>query len=190
MAVATVCSGAVLSAQPPAPKFEVVSIKARQPGSPRVLLPSGFAPDQPGGRYVAPAVPVSLLIAFAYEVRQPNSRLLGLPAWATTTTDEVSAKAGDDFPQLSFEENRKQVRLMVREMLADRFGLRLHAETRQETVLKMSLDPGGRRLKEVAAPGRTVGTGRNRPIHDDNERRVRLAILKSDRTSAVLAHRC
>ena len=97
IAAATVCCGVALAAQQPAPKFEVVSIKARPAGSKPVVLPAGFTADQPGGRYVAPAVPVFLLIAFAYELRQPNSRLLGLPAWATTTTYEVSARPATIF---------------------------------------------------------------------------------------------
>jgi uncharacterized protein (TIGR03435 family) len=93
-----------------------------------------------------------LLITFAYDVRQPQSRILGLPGWTATTSYEVSARAADDFPLLSPDENRRQVRQMVQQMLADRFHLKLHSEVRQETVLKMSVDPGGLRLKEVAAP--------------------------------------
>jgi uncharacterized protein (TIGR03435 family) len=63
-----------------------------------------------------------------------------------------SAKAADDFPPLSPAENRRQVRLMVQQLLADRFHLKLHSEVRQETILKVSVDLGGLRLKEVAAP--------------------------------------
>jgi uncharacterized protein (TIGR03435 family) len=138
-------------AQQPLPKFEVVSIKARPRGSPPVVLPIGFTADQPGGRYVAPGTAVMLLIAFAYEVKQPLSRILGLPDWTTASYD-ISAKAGEDLPLLSPAENRRQVRLMVQQMLAERFHLKLHSEVRQETILKMSVDPGGLRLKEVAAP--------------------------------------
>jgi uncharacterized protein (TIGR03435 family) len=96
-----------------------------------------------------PVAAVVQLIAFAYDVKL--SRVIGLPA-SISGSYEVSAKAADDFPLLSFDENRKQVRLMVRQMLADRFGLRLHTEFRQETVLKMSVDPGGLRLAESSAP--------------------------------------
>ena len=149
LAVAAICS--VAAAQQPVPKFEVVSIKTRPPGSKPALLPSGYSPAQPGGRFVSPAGSVVSLIAFAYEVKQPDSRLSGLPPWAATSY-EVSASAADNFPALSPDENLKQVRLMVREMLAERFRLKLHAEVRQETVLEMSVDSGGLRLKEVAAP--------------------------------------
>src|SRR6185436_19104991 len=82
-----------------------------------------------------------------------------LPAWTTTSYD-VSARAAGDLPQLSPDENLRQVRLMVRQMLADRFRLQLHTEVRQETILKMLVDTGGLRLKEVAAPVPPEAEGR------------------------------
>lgn len=41
---------------------------------------------------------------------------------------------------------------MLRELLADRFKLRLHTETRQETILRMTVDKGALQVKEVGAP--------------------------------------
>jgi uncharacterized protein (TIGR03435 family) len=151
MAVTVLFDSAARAAQKPAAKFEVVSIRAVPASAPPVVLPSDWTPVQPGGRFTTPSTTLSGLILFAYEVRHWEVRLLGLPSWHTKRF-AVSAAAGGDFPQLSSEENREQVRLMVREMLADRFRLRLHAETRQGTILKMSVEKGGPRLKAVAAP--------------------------------------
>lgn len=152
LACAALCCGALAAtAQQPVPKFEVVSIRTLPSDRPPVLVEQSWTPVQPGGRYNHPSTTIVALITFAYGVKQPDSRLLGLPSWKSTGY-AVSAKAADDFPPLAPDENHEQVRLMVRHMLADRFRLKIRTEIRQETVLKMSVDPGGLRLKEVAAP--------------------------------------
>jgi uncharacterized protein (TIGR03435 family) len=145
-----VCGGAVFAAQRPIPKFEVVSIRTVERDRAPVTREAGFTPVRPGG-YVDPNTTVVPLIAFAYQVQQPDTRLLGLPTWAMTRYS-VAAKAAADFPLLSDADNQEQVRLMVRQMLADRFRLQIHEETREETVLKMSIDPRGLRVEEVGAP--------------------------------------
>lgn len=124
---------------------------------------------QPGGRFVTPGMGPVGLILFAYDVVRPAETLLPvLPDWAKNMRFAVSAVAGDDYPQLSLAENHERVRLMVREMLKDRFRLQMRTEMRQEKVLKMSIDPGGLRLKEVAAPvppeqaGRVTGSAGDR----------------------------
>ena len=148
---AALCCGVVSAAQQAAPKFEVVSIRALPPDAGTFLVPQGWTAVQPGGRYITPSTTLVGLILFAYDIRHADTRLLGLPDWKAKRY-AVSASAGDDFPRLSPEENRERVILMVREMLADRFRLRLHTEVRQETALRMTVEDGGRRLKEVAAP--------------------------------------
>jgi uncharacterized protein (TIGR03435 family) len=149
--VGAVCGGAVFAAQRPVPKFEVISIRTVERDRAPVTREAGFTPVRPGGGYVDPNTTVVPLIMFAYEVQQPDTRLLGLPTWAMTRYS-VAAKAAADFPLLSAADNQEQVRLMVRQMLADRFRLQIHGETREETVLKMSIDPRGLRVEEVAAP--------------------------------------
>jgi uncharacterized protein (TIGR03435 family) len=180
-----VSSVAMLSAQAPVssnPRFAVVSIRALSPDAPPTIFPQDFSPVLPGGRFRTPHTTVISLIAFAYGVRNPDARLLGLPAWRTTRY-AVAAAAGDDFPALAPEQNLEQVRLMVREMLADRFRLRLHEETRQQTVLRMSVGKGGLRLKEVPAPVPPEQEGRvNLALGDDGGR-----MIASKATMAALA---
>lgn len=148
-AVPSYCTSVV--AQKPATKFEVVSIRALPPSAAPVVLPSEWMPVQPGGRFSSPSSTLTSLILFAYEVRHWDVRLLGLPNWHTKRF-AISASAGADFPPLPSEKNVDQVRLMVREMLADRFRLRLHTEMRQGAILKMSVEKGGSRLTAVTAP--------------------------------------
>ena len=151
---AVLSSLAVVSAQAPvspAPKFEVISIRAVAPDAPQTIRPPGFDAFQPGGRYIDSDTNLFSLITVAYGVTYPDYRLLGLPPWKARRF-AVAAKAAEGVSVSSPDENREQVRLMLREMLADRFRLRLHTELRQETILRMSVETNGLLLKEVPAP--------------------------------------
>jgi len=63
------------------------------------------------------------------------------------TTKEVS-----EVPVLPPAENEQQVRLMLRAMLADRFRLQLHTETRKERILNLEAAGSGLKAQEVDAP--------------------------------------
>src|SRR5262245_48997043 len=103
-------------AQGPAdlPAFEVVSIKPRNADRP-AGVPS--SPD----RFVRPNVTVAQLIEYAYEVR--DFQIIGGPGWVRSDRFDVSAKAETAVPQA-------EQRLMVRRLLAERFGLQVHTEKR------------------------------------------------------------
>jgi uncharacterized protein (TIGR03435 family) len=90
------------------------------------------------------------LILFAYDATYRE--VVGLPDWEMTSLYAVNASAGDDYPPLSPDENRERERLMMRELLKDRFHLQLHTEARQVKVLEMSVEPGPLRMKQVPAP--------------------------------------
>jgi uncharacterized protein (TIGR03435 family) len=189
--VSLATSAAVLSAQAPAsspPRFEVVSIRALPPGT-MTILEQDFTPVLPGGRFRHPGASVMSLITLAYDVRNPDTRLLGLPAWSTTRY-AISATAGDGFPRLAPEDNKRQVQLMVRALLADRFRLQLHEETRQQDVLTMSVGKGGLRLKEVPAPVPPEMPGRvGLAMGDDGGRMIgnKVTLTSVARSFGVLA---
>ena len=140
-----------LSAQSGSPRFDLVSIRAVQPTGQPVFIEANFDPVRPGGQYVNPHTALIFLISEAYEVKDPSRRLVGLPKWAGQQYS-IAAKAADTFPVLPPNENRAQVRLMLRHMLQDRFKLKLRIEKRQEDVLVMTVEKGGLRMKEVAPP--------------------------------------
>jgi uncharacterized protein (TIGR03435 family) len=143
-----------LAAQPPNPKFEVVSIRVVPPNTPPAMRDVDFTPVQPGGQYVDSRTSLYWMIGFAYDVRNVNleRQLEGLPKWAKEQSYAVSAKAAPGLSALSPNENREQVRLMMRAMLADRFHLQLHTEARQERIFKLEIAKGGMKLKEVDPP--------------------------------------
>jgi uncharacterized protein (TIGR03435 family) len=162
--VTTAVAAAILGSTIPSiarqalPTFDVIAIHEVPSGRGTSLIASGRE-VQPGGRFVTQGIAVAGLILFAYDVVRPADTLLpALPDWAKTKRYAVNAAAGDTPPPSSGDE-RQRMRLMVREMLKDRFHLQLHTEPRQETILKMSLEPGRVRLKDVLPPASPAPTG-------------------------------
>ena len=142
----------VLAAQQsPAPAFDVVSIRAVAPNAPPTMREIDFTPVLPGGQYINSRTTVSAMISFAYNVKM-WLQMVGLPDWANEQSYSVAAKPAAGFPALSAAENREHVRLMMRAMLADRFHLKLHTETRQEQVFHLEVAKGGFKIKEVDPP--------------------------------------
>ena len=115
---------APIQAQAPAadggPAFEVASVKRNTSGEPGSRLE-----PLPGGRLNAVNVPAAALIRFAYDL--PAFQVLGGPDWLTADRFDVAATAQRD---ASIE----QTRLMLRRLLAERFTLSAHTETREQPV--------------------------------------------------------
>ncbi len=133
------------------PVFEVVSIREVPRNAPPVMRDQAFTPFRPGGQFVDPRANLAWMIVFAFHI--PSFiQLTGLPDWAKEQSFSVIAKPSEDFPQLPPEENVEQVRAMMREMLATRFHLKLHTESREQKVLKLQVARGGLKIKAVDPP--------------------------------------
>ncbi len=109
-----------LRAQSPAvdaehPAFDVASVKPGNPGNP------GMAMQIQGGRYTATNFPLRSLIMNAYRVS--HAQLLSGPSWLTDRFDIVAKAEGNPPPA--------QMQLMMRRLLADRFKLIVHTDTRE-----------------------------------------------------------
>lgn len=149
--VAAFAAGVLFAQQPAEPRFDVVSIREVPPNTPPSLRSQDFTAVLPGGQFIDPRTPLSHMIVFAYGVKS-YLQLAGLPGWADAKSFSVAAKPAESFPVLSPDENREQVRLMMRAMLAERFHLKLHTETRQERVMKLETAKGAIKVQEVEAP--------------------------------------
>jgi uncharacterized protein (TIGR03435 family) len=116
--------GDALSAGATTPKFEAASIKRNM---------------EPGGLRAQNA-PLMLLIQRAYAVQA--FQVAQGPAWMNTERYDFEAKAerGSD---------QKQVWVMLQTLLADRFRLRLHRETRELPVYDLRVAKGGSKLPAV-----------------------------------------
>ena len=143
-------------AQPPGarvPQFDVVSIKPSK--SDTSLFRSGSTPD--GISVVNTSL--LMLIRQAYGVFNSNDdRILGVPNWARTERFDIEAKVNgadlDDLHKL----NREQRGLMLQTLLADRFQLKAHRETRALPVYYLVITKDGPRLKQ-ATTGDTYPNG-------------------------------
>jgi uncharacterized protein (TIGR03435 family) len=134
-----VAASPALRAQAPAAvpvgRFEVASIKPSNPN------PASFQASLPlivpaYGRLQAQNMTLRLLIVAAYQ--KQSFQLLGGPAWLNTTKFDVDARAGD--PKTS----TTGLLDMLQRLLADRFKLRVHAETRQVPIYALMLARPGR----------------------------------------------
>jgi len=126
---------ALLAQAPPAApaaqqNVEVASVK---PGNPKPTGPLGATPMVlPAlGRLTAQNVTLRMLVMTAYN-RQPFEIIGGTPWWNQNKFD-ITAKAEDGSANLD------QMRMMLRGILADRFKLKAHAETREVPVYNLVL---------------------------------------------------
>ena len=127
------------------------------------------------GRFVAEDVPLYVLILMAYEVRE--HQLVGLPAWARTSRFSIAATYAEGQP------SEAHVLTMVRTLLAERFGLAVHRETRDRRryrlVLARSDGKLGPRLvrgaildcgKYLKEGGKQIGAGGPSPLNPGGQR--------------------
>ena len=127
--------------QPP-PAFEVASIK---PSDGHLGIDMKTFP----GRLSATAASLSQLIQAAYTAE----RLTGGPAWMDSDRFDIEAKTSED---LSGETDRviamgrpapRRMMLMLQTLLAERFNVKVHRETRQGNVFALVVAKGGPKLQ-------------------------------------------
>lgn len=139
-----------IAAPQAAPKsFYVASIK---PGSP-TMSKQRMIGVEPGGRFNAVNISLKMLLLFAYEIKP--AQLEQLPPWASSKTYSIQAVPPPGTPNLTRAARSDQVRQMLRSLLAERFHLQVHRETREMAVDDLVIAKGGPRLK----PGTAVGPG-------------------------------
>jgi uncharacterized protein (TIGR03435 family) len=95
----------------------------------------------PNGRVTGVNVVPMLLITSAYGVA--GFEVLNAPAWLSSERYDVNAKAPDGNP------SGEQSRLMMQSLLEDRFQLKVHRETKEGAVLKLSVAKSGIKLRPV-----------------------------------------
>jgi uncharacterized protein (TIGR03435 family) len=141
---------AVLDALPQAapPAFEVVSIRVNKPGQVRELSLRYL----PGGRFSATAVPIPVLVADAYDTARlnpsPEFQKLDLRAIERDLYDIEAIAPKDAIPAgTSSSIRNNKLKEMLRTLLADRFKLRVHYETKEQTVYAITVAKNGPKLE-------------------------------------------
>src|SRR5216684_4188998 len=117
-------------------EFEVASIK------PTATKDGSFTFDfPPGGRFSGRNLTVQNLLRIAYGLQ--DYQISGGPSWMTSAGFDLQARAAPDAGELP----REQVLRMVQVLLADRFHLAIHRETRQLPVYALVVGKTGPRLQ-------------------------------------------
>ena len=102
-----------------APAFEVAAIK---PSDPALRNNGCFLKGQPGGQtFIGRCITARILITYSYKII--DSQLVGGPNWLDTELYDFDAKADHSL-------TRAELAPMFQTMLADRFKLQFHRETR------------------------------------------------------------
>jgi uncharacterized protein (TIGR03435 family) len=122
------------------PTFEVASVKPNKSGDGRVMI--GM---QPGGRYTATNVPLRALIRQAYQVQ--DFQIVGAPDWINNERFDIVAKAEGDIPP-SQPGTTGPMQLMMRNLLAERFKLVTHQESREMPIYALVLARNDGKLGE------------------------------------------
>jgi uncharacterized protein (TIGR03435 family) len=145
--------------RPPAPAanlslaFEVASIRPSRPSEYMSIRPRADGISITG-------LSLRGLVFNAYNVPgmsmiSKDNQVLGLPVWARSDLFDVEAKIGDDclaaLQKLPLKEQFRQRQFMLQALLADRFKLRIHRETKEMPIYVLIVAKGGPKLKESQA---------------------------------------
>ena len=154
----------ILHPTDPLPSFEVATIKPwhRTPPPP---LPDGAPATQkiakidPGSGVpqlrpqLHMILPIEILITSAYNLRPGSGkRIIGGPEWLRQDIDqfEIQAKIDDTqfaaMQKMTPTQQREQIALMEQSLLADRFKLKVHFETRELPIYTLVIAKGGPKL--------------------------------------------
>jgi bla regulator protein BlaR1 len=136
-----------------APGFEVASIKPSAAGGHGMSIST-----TKGGRFTTENVPLRNLIMFAYDVR--SFQITGGPGWLTTDGWDISAKPEGEMP--SGPEGGRRIRAMLQTLLAERFKLVVHTETKEMPVYALVVGKNGPRLQvsPEGAKGPSMSSGK------------------------------
>jgi uncharacterized protein (TIGR03435 family) len=150
--------GQILHTSDPLPSFEVASVKPWKRTAPPSRV-SGVVKVMPSGvpaeftDRVHTILPPALLVASAFNLPPgAESRIVKAPDWLHQDVEqyEITAKIGaDEFEamrKMSPLERKERIALMEQALLADRFKLKVHIESREMTVYALTAAKKGPKL--------------------------------------------
>jgi uncharacterized protein (TIGR03435 family) len=127
------------SDEPRGPSFEVASIKPKR--DPQLVA------QQCGGRRFSMSFR-SVFEQIAWSYGMPYNRVVGVPAWASEYLSGYLIEATSATPL-----DLDQCRAMTRTLLADRFRMTHHMETRTADAFALVLTDNGKKLAAAAKTG-------------------------------------
>ena len=165
-----VMAASVALGQAPKPAFEVASVKPAQPielqdpGKLHIGMQIDGARVDIGSMRLADLIPVAFRVKF-YQVSGPD--------WLSA--DDMSAPRFDVLGKMPEGAASEQVPEMLQALLAERFKLTFHRESREHSVYALVVAKGGPKLKQLvpeadSLPGGQAGTIRISPGPDGSMR--------------------
>ncbi len=125
------------------PKFDVVTVKPSDPNRPGELF------TVRGRHLMTINTPVNDLIKFAYSIQA--KQLANAPAWFDEKFDI------DGVPDVEGQPDTEQMRILVRNALEERFGLKFHNEPRELPVYALTVANGGPKMTITSDKPSTPG---------------------------------
>ncbi len=138
------------------PEFEVASIKPFKQSGDGVSMMTRYTPDG----FTGEGLSLHFLIRMAYGLE--DNQVVGGEKWVDSDQYEVHAKMDEATIEAMKNATREQktqiLQKTMQALLADRFKLKTHRETRQLPVYELVLAKGGSKLQE-AKEGDTYANG-------------------------------
>ena len=130
-------------AEPPA--FEIASIKPSDPDTTVGIRRSGH-------QIATHGTSLLFLITWAYGIQR--DRVYGNPKWLDSVRYDIAANAPDDKPFRSPRMPGQPTALqqMMQQLLADRFKLIIHHDTKERSIYALVVAKGGPKIRLTAAP--------------------------------------
>jgi len=126
--------------------YDVAAIRPNKSGG--GMMRMMMSPDG----YSVTNVSLKMLMENAYNLKTDNL-ISGLPGWADSAHFDIEAKMDGDavaaLKKMSPEEGMEERRLMAQSLLADRFQLKVHHESKELPRYALVVAKGGFKLKEA-----------------------------------------
>jgi uncharacterized protein (TIGR03435 family) len=126
--------------QAPRLTFEVAAIHPAPPGG----QGGGIKPLPNGTGYLVQNMTVKGMMTVIYRI--PAGRIEGGPDWFGTDTFNLEAKADGTY-------GLEDLHTMFKNLLADRFGLKFHTQSKLGAVWELTVDKSGMKMKADGAVG-------------------------------------
>ena len=128
-------------------EFEVASVK------PTATKDNSLSADfPPGGGFTCRNLTLENLLRSAYQVEA--YQIVGGTKWLTSDGFDIQAKAAPG----AVDPGRDEVRKMLQALLADRFHMTLHRETRDLPIYALTVGKGGSKLQPADSSASQNGT--------------------------------
>lgn len=138
------------------PVFDVASVKVNKSDSDSMSF------ETHEGIFNSTNASLLQLISNAYGIR--DGLISGLPGWAEKARFDVNAKVVDPDIAALKKLSREQRDAMLAQLLAERFHLKVHMETKQLAVYDLVIAKGGSKLKAYVAPVKTEADDGKPPV--------------------------